>query len=136
MLFFVRVRYMHALLIAHRAAAQSKQLLRPTGPNTVWTECGRLCWLFPIRTGEFDVLGHLLSFSFIVLVFAADARAGDNGAGRYNADGPYAATTAVLAVPSVNGAFAATAYVPKAQWPHLVVIFSSGFMQIVGGSTS
>ncbi len=75
------------------------------------------------------MLGHLVSFSFIVLVFVSGARAEVNGPGRYNADGPYAVTTAVLTVASPNGAFTTTAYIPKAPRPHPVVIFSSGFMQ-------
>ncbi|HWJ20416.1 MAG TPA: hypothetical protein VNR65_16995 [Geobacterales bacterium] len=64
-------------------------------------------------------------FVLIILVFAGGAEA----AGRYNADGPYAVTTAVLTVPSPNGAFTTTAYIPKDSRPHPVVIFSSGFMQ-------
>ena len=70
------------------------------------------------------MLDHLVSFSLIVLVFATGARAEVNGPGRYNADGPYAVTTAVLAVPLPNGAFTTTAYIPKAPRPHPVVIFS------------
>ncbi len=83
----------------------------------------------PFRTGKIDVVAHLVSFSVIVLVFAAGATAEVNGAGRYNADGPYAVTTAVFTVPSPNGAFTTTAYIPKNSRPHPVVIFSSGFMQ-------
>jgi len=64
-------------------------------------------------------------FVLIVLLFAGGAEA----AGRYNADGPYAVTTAVLTVPSPIGAFTTTAYIPKDPRPHPVVIFSSGFMQ-------
>ena len=75
------------------------------------------------------MLGHLVSFSLILLVFVTGARAEVNGAGRYNADGPYAVTTAVLAVPLPNGAITTTAYIPKAPRPHPVVIFLSGFMQ-------
>jgi dienelactone hydrolase len=75
------------------------------------------------------VVGFLVSFSLIVLAFATGARAEARGAGRYNADGPYAITTAVLTVPSPSGAFTATAYIPKDSRPHPVVIFSSGFMQ-------
>ena len=72
------------------------------------------------------MLGHLVSFSLILLVFVTGARAEVNGAGRYNADGPYAVTTAVLAVPLPNGAITTTAYIPKAPRPHPVVIFFVG----------
>ena len=86
--------------------------------------------LIPISgLGKFDVVDLLVSFSLIVLVFATGARAEVNGAGRYNADGPYAVTTAMLIVPLLNGAFTTTAYIPKDSRPHPVVIFSSGFMQ-------
>jgi dienelactone hydrolase len=74
----------------------------------------------------------LFSFGLILLLLATGARAEINVAGRYNADGPYAVTTAVLAVPSPDGTFTTTAYIPKdakAARPHPVVIFLSGFMQ-------
>ncbi len=79
--------------------------------------------------GYFDVLPHLFSFSLIILIFTVGARAEVNGAGRYDADGPYAVATAVLTVPSSNGAFTTTAYIPTDPRPHPIVIFSSGFMQ-------
>jgi dienelactone hydrolase len=69
------------------------------------------------------VVRLLVSFSLIVAAGCVEA------AGRYNADGPYPITTAVLTVPSPNGAFTTTAYIPKDPRPHPVVIFSSGFMQ-------
>lgn len=68
-------------------------------------------------------------FSLIVLAFAPGASAGAGGAGRYDADGPYAVTTAMLTVQLPNGAFTTTAYIPTDRRPHPVVIFSSGFMQ-------
>ncbi len=76
-----------------------------------------------------NVVGFLVSFSLIVLLLATGARADVEDAGRYNADGPYAVTTAVLTVPAPNGAFTTRAYIPKDSRPHPVVIFSSGFMQ-------
>ena len=68
-------------------------------------------------------------FVLIVLVFAGGAQAADKDTGRYNADGPYAVTTAMLTVPSPNGTFTTTAYIPEDSRPHPVVIFSAGFMQ-------
>ncbi len=78
------------------------------------------------RRTSLDMAGLLI---LVLLVFATSARAEVNGAGRYNADGPYALTTAVLTVPSPIGAFTSTAYIPEDSRPHPVVIFLSGFMQ-------
>ena len=50
-------------------------------------------------------------------------------AGKYDADGRYPVSIDTLRVPSGNGSFAATAYIPGGRGPFPVVIFSSGFLQ-------
>ncbi len=57
------------------------------------------------------------------------ALAEESGAGRYDRDGPYAVATASLEVPTPNGAFATTAYIPKDARTHPIVILSPGFLQ-------
>jgi dienelactone hydrolase len=60
-----------------------------------------------------------------------DASAGDasSGLGPYASSGPYSVSIATLQVPSPNGTFTTTAYVPSATGPEPVVILSSGFFQ-------
>lgn len=49
--------------------------------------------------------------------------------GKYDADGRYPVNIVTLRVPSGNGSFVATAYIPGGRGPFPVVIFSSGFLQ-------
>jgi len=67
---------------------------------------------------------------------SGDAAAGDaaddaptGSEGPYGSDGPDTVTTATFPVPSPNGTFTTTAYIPSAAGPDPVVILSSGFFQ-------
>lgn len=63
---------------------------------------------------------------------SGDGEAGDAGTGSvgpYGADGPSTVTTAAFMVPSTNGTFTTTAYIPSGAGPFPVVILSSGFFQ-------
>jgi dienelactone hydrolase len=64
---------------------------------------------------------------------SGDAGGGDastgGSVGVYGAAGPDTVTTATLQVPSPNGTFTTTAYIPSADGPDPVVVLSSGFFQ-------
>jgi dienelactone hydrolase len=63
---------------------------------------------------------------------ASEGSPGDGangGDGPYGNDGPATVTTLTLQVPSPNGTFSTTAYVPSGAGPDPVVILSSGFFQ-------
>ena len=72
--------------------------------------------------------------ALLVLVFIG-VLAGGHGlkaasrAGKYDADGRYPVSVEVLRVPSGNGSFTATAYIPGGRGPFPVVILSPGFLQ-------
>ncbi len=59
----------------------------------------------------------------------ASSDAGGGSMGPYGGDGPATVTTATFQVPSPNGTFATTAYIPGGTGPFPVVVLSSGFFQ-------
>lgn len=69
---------------------------------------------------------HVLVVLLCILGLVRNARPEEN-IGPYGSDGPNAVEIASLSVPSPNGAFTTTAYIPSGSGPFPVVIFSPGF---------
>ena len=76
------------------------------------------------------MLRLLVLFGCLACFAATSAKAAEEGLGPYDVDGPNAFTKVLLTVPSPNGSFTTTAYIPSDSGPHPVVIFSPGFVQM------
>ena len=70
----------------------------------------------------------VVSLCILGLISNARPEAAEN-IGPYGSDGPNAVEIVSLSVPSPNGAFTTTAYIPSGSGPFPVVIFSPGFFQ-------
>ncbi len=65
----------------------------------------------------------------ILILFGSAGSKAAGGAAKYDADGRHTVRIETLSVPSVNGSFATTAFIPSGRGPFPVVILSSGFLQ-------
>ena len=78
--------------------------------------------------GIYDMRAPIVLLCILILFGSAGSKAA-GGAGKYDADGRHRVSIETLSVPSGNGSFATTAYVPSGRGPFPVVILSSGFLQ-------
>ncbi len=78
--------------------------------------------------GVYDMRAPILSLCILLLLGGAGSKAAGGG-GKYDADGRRTVGIETLSVPSPNGSFATTAYIPRGPGPFPVVIVSSGFLQ-------
>ncbi len=78
--------------------------------------------------GVYDMRAPIVLLCISILFGCAGSKAA-GGAGKYDADGRRTVRIETLSVPSANGSFATTAYIPNGRGPFPVVILSSGFLQ-------
>ena len=78
--------------------------------------------------GVYDMRAPIILLCILILFGSVGSKAA-GGTGKYDADGRYTVRIETLSVPSVNGSFTTTAYIPSGRGPFPVVILSSGFLQ-------
>ena len=78
--------------------------------------------------GVYDMRAPIVLLCILILFGSAGSKAAGS-AGKYVLDGRHTVRIETLSVPSVNGSFATTAFIPSGRGPFPVVILSSGFLQ-------
>jgi hypothetical protein len=78
--------------------------------------------------GVYDMSAPIVLLCILILIGSAGSKAAD-GTGKYDADGRHRVSIETLSVPSGNGPFTTTAYIPSGRGPCPLVILSSGFLQ-------